>query len=169
MRLLIAVLIAGCLPLGAGAQLVEHEGPSDVIFIESGNAEMEAAIEEARATLPHFWEHYSATEDLSVEVHTLKVGFSTPEGDSEFIWVFPYDYDETAAEYEGILMNEPLNIAGDLHLGDAVWFAEDQIIDWSYDDGPARRGEYTTRVLIRGLSPEDAADFAGALHDNPVP
>lgn len=166
--LAVAAFLASCFALASGAQVIVREDESDIVFAESGDTAMVAAIDAARASLPHFWDHYSNAESID-ELHLLKVGLPTPQGGTEFIWIYPTDFDADSQEYEGILTNEPFNLAGNLKYGDFVNFSQDQIIDWSYFEGDRRRGEFTTRVLIAAMSPEEAAAYEGIFHESPLP
>jgi uncharacterized protein YegJ (DUF2314 family) len=167
LSVLLVLLSANCPPVSY-AQVVEREGESHIAFIEDDNIAMNAAIDAARASLPHFWEQFANAAAID-EMHLLKVGLPTPEGDSEFIWIYPTDYDAESEEFQGMLMNEPFNLAGNLKIGDLVNFQDEQIIDWSYYEGEMRRGEFTTRVLIANMSSEEAEAYEGMLHSSPIP
>ena len=72
--------------LGSPTGGVRAEDRSPVIDFSSGNAEMNAAIAKARATLPTFWASYDAPKP-SETGHSLKVRFPNPRNSGEHIWM----------------------------------------------------------------------------------
>src|SRR5262245_35686452 len=59
---------------------------SPIVDLSPADAEMNAAIAKARATLPTFWASYEAPKP-SEEGHSLKVSFPKPRSGNEHIWM----------------------------------------------------------------------------------
>lgn len=148
--LAVAVLLLGCGQPSARMQdQVERFGPDD--------ATMNTAIEEARAGLPRFWELYDANQG---ENFMLKVGFPTPDGGQEHIWV-----DEIRREAGGLsarIQNEPENVPS-VQYGQRAPFDEALVSDWAVTRDGRTYGHYTTRVVIASLPTEEQAQYASYL------
>lgn len=143
-------LLAGAVPLQAQDQVIPY-APDD--------AAMEAAIAEARASLPLFLAHAVDAQGTSVEGALVKVAFPTQGSTdmvTEHIWVSPFAM-RPEGGFVGILANAPVNL-GPLREGDRVDFAEAMISDWHLT-GPTGLywGSYTSRVM----------HAAGAFGDTP--
>jgi uncharacterized protein YegJ (DUF2314 family) len=123
------------------------------------DAQMQAAIGEARATLPLFLLHAIDAQGNSVAGSVLKVELRTVPGsdtESEHIWVTPFARLPDGS-FVGLLANEPVNL-GPLQAGDRVDFTKDMISDWHLDAPSGRYwGSYTSRVM----------HAAGAFGDTP--
>ena len=78
---------------------------------------MNAAMEQAKTTLPVFLANVTDGEGNSLPNTSLKVAFPTPSG-AEIIWVSPFLWDG-GVNMAGILANQP-NFMGDLNAGDVV-------------------------------------------------
>ena len=123
------------------------------------DAQMLAAIADARSTLPLFLANALDADGNSIVGAAIKVELPTVAGsdtESEHIWVTPFTRlpDGSLA---GLLANEPVNL-GALQVGDRVDFTEDMISDWHLDAPSGRYwGSYTSRVMYE----------AGAFGDTP--
>lgn len=128
---------------------------------------MNAAMEQAKTTLPVFLANVTDGEGNSLPNTSLKVAFPTPSG-AEIIWVSPFLWDG-GVNMAGILANQP-NFMGDLNAGDVVEFQTDMVRDWSLitPDG-MMWGNYTTRVMLPSLDAATAASLGQRLSKNPVP
>lgn len=129
---------------------VEMFGPDD--------ATMNAAIAEARAGLPRFWELFQAGDGSDFMV---KVGFPTPDGGNEHIWVG--DLQRAAdGSLSAVVQNEPHNVPS-IRFGERANFDEAWISDWALTRNRRMYGHYTTRVVVGSLPPEEQAQYAGFL------
>ncbi|MDP2764161.1 MAG: DUF2314 domain-containing protein [Brevundimonas sp.] len=123
---------------------------------------MNAAVAQARATLPIFLARLDAGDILPTD--SLKVGFPV-DGSHEHIWV--NQIARKGDDLTGVLNNEPNYLAGH-HLGSAVTFPAALVSDWSYEKDGKRWGNYTTRVMLPYLSPEQAASVRATLSATPT-
>ena len=141
-----------CLAAPAAAQ-------DPTVNYSESDAQMQAAIAEARATLPLFLANAFDPEGNSVPGSVLKVELPTVAGsptESEHIWVTPFARLPDGS-FAGLLANEPVNL-GSLRAGDRVDFTEGMISDWHFDAPSGRYwGSYTSRVMYE----------AGAFGDTP--
>lgn len=137
-----ALLASACLAGSAHAQ-------DPIIGYDKDDAAMNAAIAEARATLPLFLAQAFNDEGDSRDEALLKVGFPTTDAagmDVEHIWVSPFAEREGGG-FTGLLANEPMAL-GDLTVGDQVDFTADMVSDW-HMTAPSGRfwGSFTSRVM----------------------
>lgn len=151
-RLTLAAGLALAVPAAGLAQdAVIQYAPDDAV--------MQAAIAEARATLPLFLEHALNAEGYGIDGAVLKVGFPAQgktDMSEEHIWVSPFAR-QPDGSFVGILANAPVDL-GDLQEGDRVEFSQDMISDWHLTDPSGLFwGSYTSRVMYA----------AGAFGDTP--
>lgn len=140
--LLPALLASACLVGSASAQ-------DPIIGYDKDDAAMNAAIAEARATLPLFLAQAFNDEGASWDEALVKVGFPTVDGsgmDLEHIWVAPFMLRDDGS-FIGLLANEPVAM-GDVTVGDPVEFDRAMISDW-HMTAPSGRfwGSFTSRVM----------------------
>jgi uncharacterized protein YegJ (DUF2314 family) len=139
-----------------------------VSFSESDPA-MNAAIADARATLPLFLAAVLDSDGVASGNALVKVAFPTVDGQNELehIWVMDVQRVD-AARFKGLLGNDPYEL-GTLKLGDPVEFSQDQISDWSMISPEALLyGNYTTRVMFdQGVFGDQP--FEAVFTADPVP
>lgn len=129
------------------------EDRAPIIDLDSGNAEMNAAIARGRATLPAFWASYDAPKP-SETGHSLKVRFPKPRSGGEHIWMA--DVKKTAdGRYSGRFANAPRDLPGK-RAGDLVEFREADISDWMFTRNGKIVGGETIRPLLKSLPKADA-------------
>ena len=133
-------------------QMVDFESP-----------EMIAAVEDARATLPKFWE-LKAANDPALSEFWLKVGLATYDDSLEHIWVEKIQVDGKG--YSGILANDPVAIP-DVKYGDRVKFIEADITDWQYMKNRKLHGHYSSRVMLKNMPEKDARHVKALLSKEP--
>lgn len=165
MRNLVLMLTLALSPLAAHAQ----QSGDPVINFGATDAEMNAAQDAARASLPRFLANALDAEGFGLPGTGLKVAFPVDNaGGVEVIWVTPFAYDG-ATGFAGLLANEP-NAMDGLHVGDRVDFSLDMLRDWSFVDGKGTLyGNYTTRTMLPYLPADQAAGLAELLSPDPVP
>ncbi len=161
-------LLGGSFAVGltSEAQTVERDGEPDIIYSDHGDVQMNKAQAAARASLDHFWAIKDA-DPSNAEIHIIKVGLPTNSGTLEHIWV--EDISRHGATYKGTLANEPYDLANGLGYGDKVKFTARQISDWAYSENGRMRGHFTTRVLVKSLPRDQAAQILASLHESPLP
>ena len=147
-------------------------GQSAIIDLAVDDPAIVAAEAQAQASLPKFLIEVVGPDGYALQTTALKVAFDTVNPEeagmvSEAIWVSPWGMSQ--GQFRGLLANEPLAL-GDLKAGDVVDFTQDQISDWSFvgDDGKLY-GNYTTRVIVTQMPPDDAAPIIQMLSAEPVP
>lgn len=127
--------------LGAGVARAQ------VIDYENSDREMNAAIAQARTSLPHFVDRYRAGRG---ERHAVKVAIPRPDSGNEHIWMSLTGIEGDV--FVGRIANEPVYI--DYEQGDVYRAPKAQISDWTYREGGLDHGSYTTRVMLKRLTPE---------------
>jgi uncharacterized protein YegJ (DUF2314 family) len=163
-RICLAAAAALSLTAAAAAPAVAQD-PDREGFVDysADNAAMNAAIAEARRTLPAFWTRLSANEPDGGEM--LKVALPASNGGREHIWVEAVSV--RADGYTGRLYNHPRRLPG-MVRGSPVRFQYDQISDWTYVRHDRMWGNYTLRVMLDDLPPEDARRMRASLSDTPL-
>ena len=131
-----------------------------VVDIARDDAEMNAAIDKARAALPEFWARFAdpATNEGDF---SLKLGISNEVG-TEHFWCGEIEGDAEAATC--VIANEPVHVHT-VAYGERVAVDPDIISDWLYyRDGKIVGGE-TLRVMLPHLGKKAAADLWARLAD----
>jgi uncharacterized protein YegJ (DUF2314 family) len=118
---------------------------------------MEAAKKLGQQTLPDFLKHFDAPaageSDFSVKFNL------DPSGPVEFIWAT--NLQRSGEGLKGQLSNQPMSEK--FQMGQEVQIPLNDIIDWSYMKDGVAQGHHTTKVVMKTLSPEDAAGYKQAL------
>jgi uncharacterized protein YegJ (DUF2314 family) len=159
-RLLVALASFALLAQPAFAQQGD-----EVVQFDSEDAAMNAAIEEARSTLPQFFGDFNAAPASQRDGFMLKVGMPV-EGGHEHIWVGSLHREN--GQLIGELANEPNWMPG-LHAGSRVVVDEALISDWAIIASEGMYGSYTTRVMLPYLEPNEAAQVRAMLTRSPTP
>jgi uncharacterized protein YegJ (DUF2314 family) len=160
LRRLLTVAAAAVLISASVQPAPAQRGP--VINVPSADAEMNAAIAKAQATLPTFWSSFEKPGN-GEERFTLKVRFPAgrPGGPrDEHIWVDSIERLATG-RLAGRLANGPRDIAG--KFGDRVEFGSEQISDWMFMRNGKIVGGETIRVLLPRLPKAQADDLREKL------
>jgi len=113
------------------------------MFFSTRDAQMNAAIAEARRTLPQFIEALRAGRGDSF---AIKAAFDTIEGSREHMWLTDLTF--RGGRFVGTLMNDPYDVPG-LRAGDRVAVEEARGTDWMIFDNQERLGAFTKQVLER--------------------
>ncbi len=135
----------------ANADSPSVEGRNDMVDVSKDDAAMNAAIAEAKNTLPTFLailnQNGAKSEDIS---------FKYPLGGWEHIWVG--DVKAEGTFLTGTLSNEPEQEG--YKFGQEVRVPISEVSDWAYrDEKGVMRGHYTTKVLLPKLEAEEAASI----------
>lgn len=145
-----AALVAAALLLApAGLSAQDAEG-DPIMQFESMDAQMNAAIAKAQATMPEFLERLD--NPPAGATHFV---FKFPLEGYEHIWVGAVKRD---GDYlTGRLKNHPH--AEGWNFGDPVRVPISDISDWGYVDRTGvAEGHYTVRVMIEHMEPAAAAE-----------
>jgi len=158
-----AVLVVGVLACGAGCG---ERSESRVVTSAVDDAEMNAAIEEARRTIGSF---VRALEDRKAHgtdfsfLVLLRIG----DGSVERYWL--EDVSHAVGWFYGVLAEQPHESTG-LRRGDGWSLKPDQVSDWKYTDYEGRMvGGFTVRVeYARTPEAERARRFGGVRFREPA-
>jgi len=155
-------------PAEAPAAPAAPEAPPAPVIASTGDPVLDKAIADARASLPHFWDHASKFPGQE-HWHIVKIGLPSTEGGNENVWI--YTTEKLGDDLKGVIVTQPESLVSGLRKGGKVEFKEADIIDWSYDDGGVARGEFTKRAEFAGLTPAELEDelYIAGLHPQPVP
>ena len=143
--------------------ILRPRGPeSEVTVVASGDPSMEAAIAQARETLPIFWRCFEAGAADSFQ---LKAGLSTPNGATEHLWLYPSGWRE--GKVVAILANQPRDLV-DVGAGDEVLVDPDRITDWGYAKNGRLYGAFTQRAALHELSRSMRRQLEAVLAPTPL-
>ncbi len=160
-RLLKAALVCSALAMATAAHAQDPTLPAGA---SPEQAAYYAAVTQARASLPLFWQRMMENPGGPGD-YSLKVVFPSPGGAIEDIWLT--DIKRDGDHVVGRLNYDPEGMPN-LHRGQTVPVNQANIIDWSFKEGRKRYGEFTTRALAKA-HPEESAKAMAALSDNPLP
>jgi len=144
------------------------EAPPAPVMASTGDPVLDKAIADARASLPHFWEHASKFPGQA-HWHIVKIGLPSTEGGNENVWI--YTTEKQGDDLKGVIVTQPESLVSGLRKGGKIEFKESDVIDWSYDEDGLRRGEFTKRAEFADLTPAEIAEALDyeAIHPTPVP
>ena len=125
-----------------------------VVTVRNNDADMAAAMDRARQTLPQFIAAVQLPRPSQTDF-TIKVGF-TDRQDTEYMWVAPVTYD--GKKFHGTLNNEPVQVRN-VKLGDKVSIDPSRVADWRYVEAGKLVGGYTLRLLRDRMTPEQRARY----------
>jgi uncharacterized protein YegJ (DUF2314 family) len=142
--------------LGVGCS---RSAPTDrIIMVDDDDAEMNAAIAAARATLPQFWQAFEQRANGERQF-CLKVEISDAGGDEHF-WV--REIEKKDGKVFGTIDNEP-NIVKSVKVGQRIEVSSDKISDWLFLREGKMVGNYTVRPLMKSMSADELAEIKGML------
>ena len=113
---------------------------------------MEQAIADARSTFDQFLARFRNPQPGDSAFH-VKVRIEDEHGVEHF-WVEDLKLD--AEPFSGKIGNEP-GIVKKVKLGENYTFSRSEISDWMYISGGKMQGNYTLRVELESMPPEQAA------------
>ncbi len=137
-----------------------HSEEDKIINVSSDDAEMNAAIAKARASLPDFWKVYGKPEHGESDF-SLKVKINDKE-QTEYFWVV--DLDQRDGKIFGTINNDP-DIVKNVKLGDRIAVNEPDISDWLYLRNGKMVGNYTLRALFKQMSKDEVEKYKQMLAD----
>ena len=123
---------------------------------------MNAAIANARDTLPTFWASYDAPQPTEYG-HCLKVRFAV-DGYVEHIWVAEVKK-LPDGNYSGRFSNEPDHLAGNMF--DQAEFTQADISDWMFMRNEKIVGMETIKPLFKSMPKEDADAMRARMEQPP--
>lgn len=147
------MLIAGC---SRRSSTVKSNMP-EIIQVESDDAEMNRAMQEARDHFSEFWKVLEEDHHRVIPVHAdalVKAYFEDRPGsrDGEHMWVAQIEYDGKLIS--GELIDTPGHVTT-VKAGQKVTFPIERLSDWLYTKDQIAIGAYTVRLLRTRMSPEE--------------
>ena len=121
---------------------------------------MTAAIAQARATLPQYWQLFEHPENGETNF-SLKVKI-TDGTKIEHFWAV--DIEQKDGAILGTIDNDP-EVVKTVKMGDHIHIQEQDISDWGYVRNGKMFGKYTLRVILNRLPPQEAAKYRQMLAD----
>jgi uncharacterized protein YegJ (DUF2314 family) len=143
------------------AKFLTGEDPP-IVSVRAADAEMNAAIAHARATLPTFWASCDASKPTETG-HALKVRIVVG-AEVEHIWVIDVKR-FSDGNYAGRFANEPSELLGK-NIDDRVEFKQTDISDWMFMRNDKVVGGETIRALLKSM-PKEEADAVRARMEQP--
>lgn len=147
-RFFLAAIFLVCLTLLTAS--CEQDSTPETLFTGGYDpAEMDAAIEDARAHVDDF---IAVLQSGEVEMLSIKVEMTDGE-ETEHFWTSDVEY------ADGVFTAKIGNDAGlvdGVKLGDEVTRKKDEISDWLYMKDELMHGNYTMRVMLPGMDPAEA-------------
>jgi uncharacterized protein YegJ (DUF2314 family) len=158
---LILTLVCSLFAVGNLTSCSRHHSEDDkTISVSSDDAEMNAAIAKARASLPDFWQIYEKPEH-GESGFSLKVKITDKE-QAEHFWVV--DIERKDGKIFGTINNDP-DIVKNVKLGDRITVNEPDISDWLYLRNGKIVGNYTLRALFKEMSKDEVEKYKQMLAD----
>jgi uncharacterized protein YegJ (DUF2314 family) len=151
---------------GATTTTGQQASSEEAVSFAAEDAEMNAAIAEARRTLPMFMAELNTASMHAQGDYSVKVGMRTRAGTLEHIWVS--NLRREGGRLRGTLANEPFDLEG-LRLGDLVDIDESAISDWAIDSVRGQYGSFTTRVIVNHIDAATAEQIRATLAPTPLP
>ena len=131
-------------------------GDGGVVSVAAEDAEMNAAIRKAKETTAVFLKVLGSPMPNQAEFH-VKRSYPTGKGSGqEHIWISDVRFDGKLLH--GRVSDVPEDIPN-LKWLQAVSFPPSELTDWMFSEGGKVVGAFTTRVLRKRMSPEEAAEF----------
>jgi len=154
------ILISGLLLLLAFScenkrEKLHRDGEPDVLFVESEDHEMNAAIEKAKETFNRDFQTALESKNPQYSNFAIKQKFNTDNG-GEHIWIGDIKFEN--GKYSGIVQNTPINPIG-IQLGDNITINPNEISDWMYYDKNIVKGAYTVKLLRKGMTDEEKKEM----------
>jgi len=157
----VIALACGLVVIGSLISCSRHQSNDDrTISVSSDDAEMNAAIARARASLPDFWRVFEK-RDRGETDFSLKVKITDKEKVEHF-WVV--DIERKDGKIFGIINNDP-DIVQHVKLGDRITVNEADISDWLYLRNGKMVGNYTLRVLFKQMPKSEVEKYKQMLAD----
>ncbi|AZO22222.1 MULTISPECIES: DUF2314 domain-containing protein [unclassified Mesorhizobium] len=143
-------LLLALAPLQVRAQ-DSDQGDDKTVMVAPDDAEMAAAIAQARSSLDDF---LALSEAPPPGADKFKLKVMVVDGNvTEHFWVIPFK--RTATGFVGILANEP-ELVRNVVFGQNIEFTRDDISDWGYTRDGHQVGSFTVCVMFKKMSKEEA-------------
>lgn len=133
---------------------INRDGEPTIYGVQSGDPEMNKAIETAKLTLSKF-KTALESKNPDFKMFALKVKFTTDSG-AEHIWLGSVEL--VNGKYFGVVDNVPETI-DEIKIGQRLRIDKRRVSDWMYLDQDKLRGGYTIRMLRNRMSAQEKKAF----------
>ena len=132
--------------------------PASTPTVSATDPELDAAIEQARASLDTFIQKLTTSHADRTFV-AVKVRFYPPDSLPQDIWVDEVTY--TDGSFRGSMGDDIPSLR--LQLGEKITVKEEDILDWMIVENGKLIGGYTIRLAVQRMSPEEKERFLETL------
>lgn len=140
----VLIILCGC----------SRDSEDPVVLVEKSNEKMNAAMDHARETVNEFIERIMNPQSNDSEFG-IKVKLQDGEN-VELFWVSDITYAD--GTFTGNLTNEPEYVKN-VKFGQKISVKSEEISDWKYLDNGKMIGNFTLRVLLEYLPPNQAKEI----------
>jgi uncharacterized protein YegJ (DUF2314 family) len=159
-RVLCVWQVCGAVLLMGAGGCRDKEGEDATIGVSADDAEMNAAIAEARRTLPQFWQVFEKREHGETDF-SLKVAIKDRHG-TEHFWTA--DIERRDGKIFGTIDNDPDTVRS-VKLGDRIEIPQADISDWFYMRDGKMVGNRTVKVLFKKMPKNEVASIRQIMAD----
>ncbi len=125
----------------------------------NSDVEMEAAFQQARATLDSFIQKIGTSHPNRTLV-AVKVRFVLPDSSTQDIWVDQISYQD--GSFHGTMGDDIPSLK--LNIDDKIKIESKDIVDWMIVEDGKLIGGYTIRLAFQRMSPEQKERFLETVH-----
>jgi uncharacterized protein YegJ (DUF2314 family) len=137
---------------------IERAGEPTIYNVKSDDPEMDAAIQDSKATLPEFL-HVFERQDTATSDFALKVHYDDgPE--PEHLWLA--NLSKQNGKLYGVVSNLP-EFTKAVKEGETVAIDTSKVSDWKYVQNHRLVGGRTIKVLRNHLSPEERKELDASI------
>jgi uncharacterized protein YegJ (DUF2314 family) len=152
--LLIGALTAAALTPSAAQSLTDKAERDELAIVPDNDPVMAAAMRKARASLSAF---LTTAASPSATMQGFAVKVAVREGrNTEYFWIHPFE--RKSDRFSGQLNNTPRSVRN-VKAGQTITFSEKEIVDWTYMDGTAMKGNYTACALLASAPRQERETF----------
>ncbi|MDJ0365706.1 DUF2314 domain-containing protein [Hymenobacter sp. H14-R3] len=153
------LLLGGCQSKSDATNAkIERAGEPTIYTVKSDDAEMDAAIQTSRATLPEFL-HVFERQDTATSDFALKVHYDDGQ-QPEHIWLS--NLSQNNGKLYGVISNLP-EYTKAVQEGQTVEVDTSKVSDWKYVQHHRLVGGRTIKVLRNQLSPEERQELDASV------
>lgn len=146
-----SLIITGCSDAGR---------EDKVVTVEDDDAEMNAAIAQARSSLPQFWQTFEKPANGETDF-ALKVRITDANG-TEHFWAT--EVERRGGIIKGTIGNDPDTVKS-VKLGERIVIPEADISDWLYMRNGKMVGNATVKPLLKQMPPVEVERLKNLMAD----
>lgn len=152
--LLIGVLSTAAMTPSAAQSLTDKAERDELAIVPNNDPVMAAAMRKARSSLREFLTT-AASPTSAMQGFAVKVAVRDGRN-TEYFWIHPFE--RKGDRFTGQLNNTPRSVRN-VKAGQTITFSEKEIVDWTYMDGTAMKGNYTACALLASASRQERENF----------